>query len=206
MIFSNSSIRSATLRQAQAIAQGDGSGRSFSSRGCGRSGDFFRRGAIGGAEYAHDGQLCVGEQGVEGRVVKVEGQVSLSFDVQQGLAGGQVADGDFVSLPLCAGENDVAADRRVGIIRGSFLVKEAAFGDVDAVFQDGQARRWPIHPHGDGIVLLPWGEVYGGFFERFALQGVDHDAGWDGILFCVGATIAIGYACLTNKKPGARWR
>jgi hypothetical protein len=73
---------------------------------------------------------------------------------------------------------------------------------VNATFQDGETRRWPIYPRGDGIISLPWGEVYGGFFE----QGVDHDAGWNGILFCVGATIATGYACLTNREPGARWR
>jgi hypothetical protein len=102
---------------------------------------------------------------VEGRVVKVEGQVSLSFDVRQGLAGGQVVDGDFVSLPVGAGEEYVATDRRVGIIRGTFQVKEAALGYVDAAFQDGQARREPIHPHGDGFVLLPRGEVYGGLSE-----------------------------------------
>jgi hypothetical protein len=82
----------------------------------------------------------------------------------------------------------------------------AALGYVDATLQDGEARRWPIHPHGDGVVLLPWGEVYGGFFERFTIQGVDPDAGWDGILFYVGAAIAIGYACLTNEKPGSRRR
>jgi len=74
------------------------------------------------------------------------------------------------------------------------------------MFQDGEARRWPIHPHGDGFVLLPWGEVYGGVFEGFTLQEVDHDAGRDGILFCVGATIAIGYACLTDEKAGSRRR
>ena len=74
------------------------------------------------------------------------------------------------------------------------------------MFQDGQARRWAIHLHGDDIVLLPRGEVYGGFFERFTLQGVDPDVGRDGILFCVGTTIAIGYACLTNEKPGSRRR
>jgi hypothetical protein len=97
-------------------------------------------------------------------------------------------------LPVGAGEDDVAADRRVGIIRRSFQVKEAALRYVDAAFQDGGARREPIHPHGDGIVLLPWGEVYGGFFEWFTLQGVDLNAGRDGIPFCVGATIAVGYA------------
>ena len=123
----------------------------------------------------------------------------------EGLAGGQVVDGDFVSLPVGAGEEDVAADGH-GIIRSSLQAEEAALGDVDATFQDGEARRWPIHPHGDGIVLLPWGEVYGGFFEQVAIQGVDPDAGRDGILFCVGTTIAVGYACLTDKKPGSKWR
>jgi len=121
------------------------------------------------------------------------------------LAGGQVVDGDFVPLPVSVGEEDVAADGH-RIVRGSLQAKEAALRYVDATFQDGQARRWLIHPHGDGIVLLPWGEVYGNFFERFTVQGVDHDAGRDGILVCVGTTIAVGYACLTNKKPGSRWR
>jgi len=72
---------------------------------------------------------------------------------------------------------------------------------VAVTFQDGETRRWPIHPHGDGIVLLPWGEIYGGFSKRFTIQGVDPNAGWDGILFCVGTTIAVGYAGLT-KSPG----
>jgi hypothetical protein len=78
---------------------------------------------------------------VEGRVVRVEGQVSLSSDIQCGLAGGQVVDGDFVSLPVGAGGGSVSADRRRGIC----------------------AR-----------------------------------AG--------GAAIAVGYAGLADKKPGARWR
>jgi hypothetical protein len=42
----------------------------------------------------------------------------------KGLAGGQVVDGDFVSLPVGAGEEDVAADGH-GIIRSS-LQAEAA--------------------------------------------------------------------------------
>jgi hypothetical protein len=66
---------------------------------------------------------------VEGRVVKVEGQVSLSFDVRQGLAGGQVVDGDFVSLPVGAGEEDIAADGH-GIIRSSFQVKDEITGSA----------------------------------------------------------------------------
>jgi hypothetical protein len=53
---------------------------------------------------------------VEGRVVKVEDQVSLSFDVRQGLASGQVVDGDFVPLPVSAGEEAVATDR--GVVSG----------------------------------------------------------------------------------------
>jgi hypothetical protein len=43
----------------------------------------------------------------------------------EGLTGGQVVDGDFVSLPIGAGEDDVAADRRVGIVRGSFQAEAA---------------------------------------------------------------------------------
>jgi len=35
-------------------------------------GDFFRRGAIGGFGYAHDGQFGLGEQGMKGGVVKVD--------------------------------------------------------------------------------------------------------------------------------------
>lgn len=89
---------------------------------------------------------------------------------------------------------------------GTVASQAAAFGDVDTTFQDGEARRWPIHPHGDGIVLLPWGEMYGGFFEGFTLQGVDPDAGRDGILFCVGTTITIGHTRLTSERPGFRWR
>jgi hypothetical protein len=41
------------------------------------------------------------------RVVKVDGQVA-PFDVRQGLAGGQVVDGDFVALPVGAGGGNVA--------------------------------------------------------------------------------------------------
>jgi len=87
---------------------------------------------------------------------------------------------------------------------GTVAPQAAALGDVDAAFQDGEVRRWPIHSHGDGFVLLPWGEVHGGFFEGFTVQGVDRDAGRNGILFRVGTTIAISHACLTNKKPGSR--
>ena len=60
-----------------------------------------------------------GEQGVEGRVVKVEGQVSLSFDVRQRLAGGQVVDGDFVALSGGAGDGTASAGRRGGICTGT---------------------------------------------------------------------------------------
>ena len=76
---------------------------------------------------------------MEDGIVKVDGQVS-PFDVRQGLAGGQVVDGDFVPLSAGAGEEDVAPGRR------------------------------------------------GGICTR---------AG--------GAAIAIGYAGLADKKPGARW-
>jgi ribosomal protein L24E len=79
----------------------------------------------GGLGHAHDSQFSIGEQGVEGGAVKVEGGGSLSFDVRQGLAAGQVVDGDCVSLPVGAGEEDVAADGRVGFIRSS-LQAEAA--------------------------------------------------------------------------------
>ena len=99
-----------------------------------------------------------------------------------------------MSLPVGAGEEDVAADGH-RIIPSSLQAEEAALRYVDAAFQGGEARRWPIHPHGDGFVLLPRGEVYGGFSERFTVQGVDLDTGRDGIPLRIGATIAIGYAC-----------
>jgi hypothetical protein len=77
------SIRSATLRRAQAIAQGDGLGRSFSSRGCEQRGNH---------------RVC--------------GRRWSGCRWGLGVACG-------------AGEGDVAADRRVGIVRGS-LQAEAA--------------------------------------------------------------------------------
>jgi hypothetical protein len=118
-----------------------------------------------------------------------------------GLAGGQVVDGDFVSLPVGAGEEDVATDgdpgssaapcrrkRHCCITIAIQAPQAAALGYVDATFQDGEARRWPIYSHGDGTVLLLWGEVYGGFFERFTIQGVDPDAGGDCTLFFGGTS------------------
>ena len=50
---------------------------------------------------------CAG-YGAELSLLRVGG--SLSFDVRQGLAGGQVVDGDFVPLPVGVGKEDVTAD------------------------------------------------------------------------------------------------
>jgi hypothetical protein len=155
---------------------------------------------------------------VESRVVKVEGQVSLPFDVRQGLAGGQVVDGDFVSLPGSAGEEDIAADGH-GIIRGSLQAEEAAFGDVDAVpqpaadagvvpgnFTGGRVRGRLGYLYDDGIAFPAlWGEGYGRFLEWFTVQGVDHDAGKSVLVVSNRTTTAVSYACLAERS-GSGWR
>jgi hypothetical protein len=148
-----------------------------------------------------------------GLVFCVEGGGSLSFDVGQRLAGGQVVDGDFVSLPVGAGEEDVAAGGH-RIIRSSFQAEAALLRHRQprsgtwtprsrmARLEGGRSIRTAMVPS----CSPGGGEVYGGFFEGFTIQGVDHDAGRGCTLFCVGATIAVGHACLTNKEPRARWR